>query len=346
MPGGFGNTDIYVVDINPDGSFGLPKNMGEKVNSKYKEMFPDIDENNVLFFSSNRPDEGYGGLDIYAVKLYDNGDISDRLHLEPPINSVADDFNYIFDHNKKHGYFSSNREGGVGSDDIYYFTETRPLLFDCYQEITGNILDATTKKPIAFAEVTLQDGNGQKLDRIEASKAGEFSFEKAVCDTPYKLLVKKRHYGDELKEFITKSKHDGQTAMVIEMSDSFIVKRRGKRMLNIDDINFDFDSDKIRPDAASQLDRVVNIMKRYPKMVIELGTHSDSRGRDLYNLVLSNKRAKSVIKYVIEHGISPDRISGRGYGEKRLLNHCKNGVKCTEAEHEVNRRSEFVIVQM
>ena len=346
MPGGFGNTDIYVVDIHPDGSFGLPKNMGEKVNSKYKEMFPDIDENNVLFFSSNRPDEGYGGLDIYAVKIYDNGDVSDRLHLEPPVNSVADDFNYIFDHDKMRGYFSSNREGGVGSDDIYFFTQTRPLLFDCYQEITGNVIDAVTKKPIAFAEITLQDGNGQKIDKKETSKTGKFSFEKAVCDSPYKLIAKKRHYGDEFKEFITKSKHDGQTAIAIEMADSFIVKKRGMRMLNIDDINFDFDSDKIRPDAANQLDRVVNIMNRYPKMVIELGTHADSRGRDLYNLVLSNKRAKSVIRYIIAHGISPDRISGRGYGEKRLLNHCKNGVKCTEAEHEVNRRSEFVIVNM
>jgi outer membrane protein OmpA-like peptidoglycan-associated protein len=346
MPGGFGSTDIYVVDINPDGSFGLPKNMGEKVNSKYKEMFPAIDENNVLFFSSNRPDEGHGGLDIYAVKIYEDKKISDRLHLEPPVNSIADDFSYIFDHDKKRGYFSSNRDNGVGSDDIYFFTETRPLLFDCYQKITGNIIDGTTKTPIAFAEVVLQDGNGQVIEKQESSKKGDFTFEKAVCDTPYKLFVKKRHYGEALKEFITKSKHNGQTAIAIELYDSFIVKKRGIRMLNIDDINFDFDSDKIRPDAANQLDRVVNIMNRYPKMVIELGTHSDSRGKDLYNLVLSNRRAKSVIRYIIEHGISPDRISGRGYGEKRLLNHCKNGVKCTEAEHEQNRRSEFVIVNM
>lgn len=346
MPGGFGGTDIYEVDIHPDGSFGLPKNMGEKVNSKYKEMFPDIDENNVLFFSSNRTDGGYGGLDIYAVKLYENGDISDRLHLEPPVNSTADDFNYIFDHNKMRGYFSSNREGGVGSDDIYFFTQTRPLLFDCYQEITGKVIDATVNAPIAFAEVSLQDGNGQQIESKESSKTGKFSFEKAVCDSPYKVVVKKRHYGEKEKEFITNSKHNGQTDILIKMSDSFIVKKRGLRMLNIDNINFDFNSDKIRPDAANQLDRVVNIMNRYPKMVIELGTHTDSRGKDLYNLVLSNKRAKSVIRYIIAHGISADRISGRGYGEKRLLNRCKNGVKCTEAEHEVNRRSEFVIVRM
>ncbi len=346
MPGGFGGTDIYVVNIKPDGTFGLPKNMGEKVNSKYTEMFPDIDENNVLFFSSNRPDEGYGGLDIYAVKIYEDGSVSDRLHLEPPVNSIADDFNYIFDYNKKQGFFSSNRTRGIGSDDIYFFTETRPLLFDCYQEINGNITDATTKQPIAFAQVELQDGNGQMIESKESSKLGLFSFEKAVCDTPYNLQVKKRHYGDELKEFITKSKHNGQTSLAIELSDSFIVKRRGKRMLNIDDINFDFDSDKIRPDAANQLDRVVNIMNRYPKMKIELGTHSDSRGRDLYNLVLSNKRALSVVRYIVEHGIDSSRISGKGYGEKRLLNHCKNGVKCTEKEHEENRRSEFVIIEM
>ncbi len=346
MPGTLGKTDIFVVDIHKDGTYGTPKNMGPKVNSKYKEMFPNINKDNVLYFSSNRTDESYGGLDVFAVRIYENGDVSERLHLEPPINSIADDFSYIFDDVKKHGYFSSNRIRGVGSDDIYFFTETRPLLFDCYQEITGIVTDLQYNKPMANTEVILNDANGILIEKVTTKKDGKFSFKDAVCDTPYQLLAKKRHYSEVLKNFTTKPKHDGQTLMNIELSDSFIVKRRGKRMLNIDVINFDFNSAAIRPDAANQLDRVVNTMNRYPKMIIELGTHTDSRGGNLYNLVLSNKRAKSVIKYIIDHGISPDRISGKGYGEKRLLNHCKDGVKCTEKEHELNRRSEFVIIKM
>ena len=346
MPGTLGDTDIFVVDIKNDGSFGLPKNMGSKVNSEHKEMFPYVDQDNILFYSSNRPDEGYGGLDIYAVKIYENADISDRIHLEPPINSIKDDFNYIFNQTKKEGYFSSNRGNDTYNDDIYFFTETRPLLFDCYQEISGQVVDAQTKKAIPFATVILKDANGADIEKITTEKDGKFSFNQAVCDTGYELLGEKRHYSKELKKFNTSSTHEGKTTMNIELSDSFIVKRRGKQMLNIDVINFDFNKSHIRPDAANQLDRVINTMTRYPNMVIELGTHTDARGKDLYNLVLSNKRAKSVIAYVVGHGISSDRISGKGYGEKKLINHCSNNVKCTEQEHEENRRSEFVITKI
>lgn len=346
MPGTLGDTDIFVVDIKSDGSFGKPKNMGPSVNSKHKEMFPHIDEQGILFFSSNRPDEGYGGLDIYAVKIYENGEISERLHLEPPINSIGDDFNYIFDQNKKQGYFSSNRSTGLGEDDIYFFTETRPLLFDCFQTVTGIVIDETTQKPIPFATVTLKDANGKDIEQIVTEKDGKFSFSNAVCDTSYEILGEKKYYAPNLQQFISADKHDGQTLMSIPLADDFIVKRRGKRMLNIDVINFDFDSAEINPTAANQLTRVVNTMNRYPRMVIELGAHTDARGKDLYNLVLSNKRARSVIQWIKDHGIAEDRISGKGYGEKRLLNQCKNGVKCTEKEHELNRRSEFVIIKM
>jgi outer membrane protein OmpA-like peptidoglycan-associated protein len=346
MPGTLGDNDIFVVDINSDGSYGEPRNMGPKVNTEHKEMFPHIDDENVLFFSSDRKDESYGGLDIFAVKVYENGDVSERLHLEPPINSIYDDFSYIFDQNKKQGYFSSDRETGKGFDDIYFFTETRPLLFDCYQEIAGKVIDERSGKTIPYAYVALKDSGGNDIEKMTTEKDGKFSFQKAVCDTDYQLLGQKKYYADKLKEFITSSKHEGQTLMNIPLTDDFIVKRRGKKMLNIYNINFDFDKSNIRPDAAMQLERVIVTMKRYPKMIIELGAHTDSRGKDLYNLILSNKRAKSVINYITTHGITTERISGKGYGEKVLINKCSNRVKCTEKEHELNRRSEFVIVKM
>ena len=295
MPGTLGSTDIFVVDIKNDGTYGTPKNMGPNVNSRFKEMFPYIDNEGILFFSSNRPDDAYGGLDIYAVKIYESGKISDRLHLEPPINSIADDFNYIFDQKKKQGYFSTNRSTGLGSDDIYFFTETRPLLFDCYQEITGEIIDTQTRKPIPYAIVTLKDAKGNDITKITTEKDGKFTFSGAVCDTAYELLAQKQYYSENTKRFTTLALHEGKTFWTIPLADSFIVKKRGKQMLNIDVINFNYDSALIRRDAADQLDRVVNTMNRYPRMIIELGTHTDSRGKDLYNLILSNKRAKSVL---------------------------------------------------
>ncbi len=347
MPGGFGGADIYFVDVLGNGNYSKPENLGKKVNSKYKEAFPHI-KDDVLYFSSTRKDEGLGGYDIYAVKFLEKGKISDRLHLDPPVNSIADDLSYIYDENKKIGYFSSNRSTGKGSDDIFFFNETRPLVFDCFQTISGEVVDINGD-PLPFAEVTLYDVFDKEVKKIKTDKDGKFLFEKADCSANYKLVAFKNHLGKKEVNFVTKDRHNADNHFTIKITDDFIVMKRGKRMLNIFSIYFDYDSSKITNRAATQLNQIVATMRRYPSMVIELGAHTDSRGGDAYNLKLSNERAQSTVDYIVNRGgISRDRISGKGYGETRLLNNCDNAHKnkCTKKEHEINRRSEFVITRM
>ena len=348
MPGGFGQSDIYFVDVLGNGNYSKPENMGKKVNSKFKEVFPHI-KDNILYFSSNRTDEGLGGLDIYAVKLLGKGKVSDRLHLDPPVNSIADDLSYIYDEKNKIGYFSSNREIGKGEDDIYSFKETRPLVFDCYQTISGEVVDAGSNQPLAFSEVTLFDVFDKEVMKVKTGADGKFLFEKATCSANYRIKAYKKHLGTTEINIVTKDTHKADNHFVLKISDNFIVMRRGKKMLNISSIYFDYDSSKINSRAATQLNKVVTTMKRYPNMVIELGAHTDSRGGDAYNLKLSKARAHSTVEYIINKGgISSERITGEGYGETRLVNHCDNAHKnkCTKKEHEMNRRSEFVITKM
>ena len=348
MPGGFGDTDIYFVDILGNGNYSKPENLGKKINSKSKEMFPHI-KANVLYFSSNRSDEGLGGLDIYAVKLLEKGKISRRVHLDPPVNSIADDFSYIYNDEIQRGYFSSNRKRGKGEDDIYSFKETRPLTFDCYQTVSGEVVDSLTEEPLPFSEITLFDVFGKKVHEMKTGKDGKFKIEKIFCSQNYKLVVHKKHVGTKEIDFVTKKRHNSDNYFKVKLKDDFIVMKRGKRMLNIFNIYFDYDSDKITGMAAGQLNKIIATMKKYPNMVIELGAHTDSRGGDDYNLDLSDRRAKSTVSYIINNGgISSERISGKGYGETKLINHCDNAhrFKCTKKEHEVNRRSEFVITKL
>ncbi len=346
MPGGYGGPDLYFVDILGDGNYSKPENMGDKVNTKFKEVFPHI-KNDILYFSSNRP-SGLGGLDVYAIKLLSEGKFSRVVHLDPPVNSIADDLSYIYNAEKKRGYFSSNRPRGKGSDDIYSFTETRPLVFDCLQTISGEVVDFTNQ-PLPFCEITLIDVFGKEVEKIKTGKDGKFKFENADCSANYKLIAFKNHLGKREINFVTKDRHNSDNHFVIQITDDFIVTKRGKRMLNIDNIYFDYDKSNINKRAAGQLNLVVAVMNKYPNMIIELGAHTDSRGSDAYNLKLSKERAVSTINYIVQRGgISSNRISGDGYGETRLLNHCDNAHKnkCTKREHEVNRRSEFVITKM
>ncbi len=348
MPGGFGNADIYFVDVLGNGNYSKPENMGKKVNSEFKEVFPHI-QGDILYFSSNRKDEGLGGLDIYAVKILEKGKTSERLHLDPPVNSIADDFSYIFNDQKKRGYFSSNRRTGKGEDDIYSFTETRPLEFECYQTISGEVVDKITKEPLPFSEVTLFDIFDKEVGKIKTGKDGKFLFENTVCSANYRIKAVKKHLGTKEINVVTKAQHNFKNHYIIELSDDFIVMKRGKRMLDIFNIYFDYDSSKITETAATQLNKIVATMRKYPNMIIELGAHTDSRGSDAYNLKLSDERAQSTVDYIINKGaVSSDRIKGQGYGETRLINHCDNAnkSKCTKKEHEVNRRSEFVITKM
>ena len=343
MPGSYGSTDIFVVDILANGTYGIPKNLGEKINTKGKEMFPFIDKKDVLYFSSDSQKDGMGGLDVYASKIYDKS-TSEALHLGKPINSEADDFAYILKNDIHEGYFSSNREGGKGDDDMYHFTASPPLKIECHQVVTGIVKDKKTGEIIPNAVIVIYDDKDNEIDSSTSDAEGKFKFT-VDCSSSYKVIGAKEKYNKDEDTFTTENNPDAKVTLSLHLDPiPEVVVIRKKVVVNINPIYFDFDKANIRPDAALELDKVIEIMNKYPELKIEGGSHTDSRGDAEYNQYLSQKRADSTVKYIVNHGIDASRISAKGYGETQLVNRCNGTVKCTEEEHQQNRRTEFTLL--
>ncbi len=343
MPGSLGSTDIFVVDLNSDGTYGEPVNLGPNVNTRRKEMFPFIDENNILYFSSNGYRDGLGQLDVYTTKIIGKEAIEPATNLGYPINSKSDDFAFVKKSGANWGHFSSNRELGKGDDDIYYFEELEKDELDCNQLVEGVVREKESGALLPGALVVLYGEDGEKIESVIADKYASFSF-KVDCKTPYKVVGSKENYSEDSEEFVTSNIRDLELAIGLTIEPSEFIAVRGKLMVNINPIYFDLDKSFIRKDAAIELEKVVRVMQKYPNIKIASGSHTDSRATDSYNMKLSDRRAKSSIEWIISKGIDPSRITGKGYGETQLVNKCSDGVKCSEAEHQLNRRTEFIIV--
>ncbi|MFD1314346.1 OmpA family protein [Namhaeicola litoreus] len=338
MPGGYGETDIYYVDIRNDGSFGDPINMGPKVNSQGKEMFPFVGKDNVLYFTSNGH-PGYGQLDVFASKIYDNS-VSEPLNLGQPVNSEKDDFSFIIDDVKDRGFFSSNRDEGKGDDDIYSFLAKPGIYIHCTQQITGVVRSESTGELLPGALVELRNAAGEVIESTTASAAdARYFLNSAVCDSSFVVVGSNKGYLNDETPIVTVNDIDNEAIVAdLNLPDQFVSNK-----VNIKTIYFDFDKFNIRPDAAKELDKVVQVMNEYPELLIEAGSHTDSRGKDKYNQKLSEKRAKSTVDYIVSKGIDAGRITYKGYGETELVNDCGNNANCTEEQHQLNRRTEFKI---
>jgi len=342
-PESLGKTDIFVVDINTDGTYSEPRNLGPKINTEEREMFPFISDDNILYFSSNGH-AGYGNLDVFASKIFDNT-VSEVLNLEQPINSLKDDFAYLIEDKDQKGYFSSNRDEGIGDDDIYSFSEDEELFIDCLQIVSGVVKDKDTQEILPGAIVQVMDESGNQLQITAADEDNATYSFKMPCDAKYTLIATNEGY---LKlEKTTETINDLDAPEIIkdlEMSQEF--KLVGDELLvNINVIYFDFDRDNIREDAALELDKVVEVMTKYPELKIAASSHTDSRGNDGYNMRLSEKRAKSSLDYIVLKGIDPSRITSQGFGESQVVNECLDGKECTEEEHQLNRRTNFKVVE-
>lgn len=340
MPGGFGKTDIYKAAINADGSIGIPINLGSVVNTPEREMFASISGNDELYFSSDGRKDGYGALDLYVSKITENG-LTQPENLGKPINSDKDDFSFILNYENRRGYFSSNRAGGKGDDDIYTFVQDIPIDFKCTQNVKGIVIDKNTGVEIPNAIVTLYDEKGKELQKVVVGNDASYTFD-VDCGMNYKLIATKEDYKEDKESFY--STEGKELVMPLELEYVAFKLERGKCIVNIAPIYFDFDKSDIRPDAAIELNKVVEIMKLYPELIIEGGSHTDSRGTFKYNEDLSERRANATVNYIIEQGVDQSRISAKGYGETQLVNGCTGSVNCTEQEHDVNRRTEFVII--
>ena len=348
MKGTLGSSDIYRAKILKSG-YGKPENLGDRINTSGRESFPFISDDNVLYYSSDGF-PGLGGLDIYAVKLDEEGNpITKPVNIGRPANSAEDDFCYVINSQTKIGYLTSNRPEGKGSDDIYSFYEHTPLHFTCQYSLSGVVKDADTKQIIPMAKVTLWGANNTLLEETTADANGNFTLlYTADCGDLQLLLKSEKEAYKSGQQSIALNGNQKVTAEVlltpIPATPKIEVGTDLAKVLKIENIYFDYDKANIRKDAAEQLAKIVAIMKEYPTMKVDVRLHTDSRGSDKYNLALSERRAKSTIKWIVSHGIKKNRITGKGYGETQLVNGCANDVPCTEEEHQANRRSEFIIV--
>jgi outer membrane protein OmpA-like peptidoglycan-associated protein len=417
MPGGYGGTDVYVVEYN-GGQWGTPVNLGKEINTEGNEMFPFIDGSGNLYFASDGH-EGLGGLDIFYAELKDGIAYKGVQNLGAPVNSEKDDFGLITDKDRGTGYFSSNRVKGVSDDNIYSFRRTcRPL------EIL--VLDAKTGSPIEGADVRIvKNGSNQDIQQTGMDGTTKICLE-AQTEYDFKAIKEGYATNDVLFSTMTQSsKPQMSVSIYLNKSESTILRGTVKREVNqapqegvkvtlrdektgkektvvtgtdggyefevdpnrnyalraegdelatneqaigknkknkkkvvesdlsmygtgdvftLDNIYYDLDKFFIRPEAARELDKVVELMKKYPGMQIELRSFTDSRASDTYNLRLSERRARAAFDYLIRKGITPSRLEARGYGESELVNDCNDGANCEEAEHRLNRRTEFKIL--
>ena len=348
MPGTKGLSDIYKVAILSDGAFGTPVNLGGSINTEARETFPFISNSNELYFSSDGH-PGLGGLDVFITQLKEDGTHGKIKNVGTPVNSSSDDFAFIMDTATKNGFFSSNRkEDNLGFDDIYKCTETIPVPKDCQQSLTGLLVDAETKLLMPGVKVVLYDINYVKIDELTTDQNGKFDFGQVACETKFRIQFEQKEYASKETLVIT-PKDSGITDVLIELTPNLQplqVGRDLRKTLGIDIIYFDLDKSNIRPDAAVELAKILEVMKQYPTLEIDVRSHTDSRQTSKYNISLSDRRAKSTIKWLIGNGVGPNRLTGKGYGETQLLNSCADNVPCTEEEHQANRRSEFIITKL
>ena len=346
-PGGFGGTDIYKSVKGKDGKWSSPENLGSKINSEGNEMFPYYDaKGGYLFFSSDGW-PGLGGLDIFVSKVKLDGSYTKPQNLGSPINSNRDDFSFIYNE-QGNGFLSSNREGGKGDDDIYSFKNMpkfQDKVKDCY--LSGTITDKKTQEPLGYARVILTDKQGNKLKEMETKPDGNYAFG-IDCDGYYKVLVLREPYEEAGADIDAKS-YDNPHIIKDFALDNPVVKYEEEKQKDMCShklpvIYYDLDKFYIRFNDKIKLDGIVKLMNEYPEMRLEVGSHTDSRASKPYNVRLSKNRTMSAIKYLTDHGISRDRLVAKWYGETRPVNGCVDGVKCTESEHQLNRRTEFKIL--
>jgi outer membrane protein OmpA-like peptidoglycan-associated protein/Tol biopolymer transport system component len=333
MPGGYGLFDIYKAPINEDGSVGEHVNLGQKINTEGQEMFPFIGDDGTLYFSSNGH-LGLGGLDVFFTKEID-GKFTPIRNVGIPINSNSDDFAFRIYDDTGEGFISSNRPGGLGSDDIYRTMKLQPL---CDVLVIATVVDDKTGNPVNGAMVTLYDDQGNKIvsKSTNAEGVAEFIVE---CDKNTELEVTMDQF-DSKKVTVTGTQ---EKEVNVKISLDPIEKIIAANSIELDPIYFDYDKSNITSKAAFELDKLVQVMTKYPDMVIDATAHTDSRGSDSYNMRLSDRRAKTTVQYVISKGIDKNRIKGKGMGETVPKVDC--GANCTEEEYQLNRRSEFIIVK-
>jgi outer membrane protein OmpA-like peptidoglycan-associated protein len=339
--GGEGGTDLYKATIAANGRFAPAENLGPEINTPGNESFPAIAPDGTLFFSSDGH-PGLGKLDVFVV---DKGKVR---NLGAPMNSSGDDFAPYFTAQNV-GVFSSNRSGGKGSDDLYRFRRNTTKLVNFF--VDGTLVERDNKtgatQPVASENVELFANGGRKILDATTDAEGKFSF-KIDSATTYALIADRPGYFTARGTVTTVGQMPAQAQLPDLVNDirlpvTLTLNKIVKNVaIVVENIFYDYNKADIRPDAAAELDKLVETLNDNPKITIELSSHTDSRGKDAYNASLSQRRAQSAVDYIISKGIAKERITAKGYGETQpVVRNAK-----TEEEHQRNRRTEFKVTRI
>lgn len=344
--GGKGGLDIYRTKMDENGKWGKVTNLGENINTPGDESFPFITEDGKLYFSSDGQ-PSLGGLDIFVATK--KGDATVVENLGTGINTVSDDFGICWK-SQTEGYFSSNRAGGKGDDDIYSFRDGKndPRIVKFTTRAQAFQKDDKGKEtPLPNTLVKLLDDKNATIGETTTDGEGYFTFNMEPSKN-YTFYVEKEQYYTKRDPFTTVGKSPAfedlvQKETVIDLNHKLVIdKIKLQQTFVVDNINYDYDKWDIRPDAALELDKIVEFLKDNPTITIELSSHTDSRGDDVYNMKLSQKRAESSKTYIVSKGIKQERISSKGYGESKPL----IADAATEEDFQKNRRTEFKIIKV
>ncbi len=347
-PGGFGGIDLYKATRLANGDFGNAVNLGPTINTPGNELFPRIMPDGKFFFASDGH-PGYGKLDIFVAEADGEGNQTIK-NLGANFNSTNDDFGIFFTEYPKAGFISSNREGGEGDDDIYFFEDKTPK-----PKIINVLLNVTTKERVAGkddailqqARVVLYDADNKQAGGDFSNSNGRVRFTLEPNEN-FTIIASKNGYFSKSIPYTTVGKTPDPATLVQDVTnitlDTTIVLDQLvlDKSIVLENIYYDLDKAEIRPDAALELDKLVQILKDNPAIRIELSSHTDSRSSDAYNLNLSQRRAQSAVDYIVSQGIAADRLVAKGYGESQLI--IQNAQ--TEEEHQVNRRTEFKVIEI
>ncbi|UPZ17881.1 OmpA family protein [Flavobacterium humidisoli] len=346
MPGTLGQSDLFFVELKSDGSYSAPKNLGSIINTEGRETFPFITEANELYFSSDGH-PGLGGLDVFVATLGNSADVVNVDNVDnvgEPLNSSHDDFCFFINSFTKKGFFTSNRPDGKGLDDIYSLVETRRLNGFILDKV---LIDKNSGLPIAGVKISVSNEQFGFVCETVTDSSGRFSVP-LDYNKKYYIKAEKEEYLTAEKPIMVSKLGNEDKDFVLQTEKRLLPVKSGDdvaRLFDIGILYFDLNNSAITSKASVQLEKMLELLKEYPSLNIEIRTHTDSRGSDAYNMQLSERRNKSIAGWLAQRGIEPKRLSGKGYGESMLVNQCGDGVKCSEEEHQQNRRSEFIFVR-